>query len=78
LLKKLFSLFAKETPPTKPQTLKKKPARPIMESTHSEKDIRVPSEHSRKYVSRVAEMGKSGLLRYYELEGAGTRIIGAT
>jgi hypothetical protein len=33
LLKKLFSLFAKKTPPTKPQAPKKKPARPKVEST---------------------------------------------
>jgi pimeloyl-ACP methyl ester carboxylesterase len=40
---------------------------------HGEKDIRVPVEQSRKYVSRAIEIGKSNLVEYMELKGVGTR-----
>ncbi|MDF2717803.1 MAG: peptidase family protein [Paenibacillus sp.] len=40
---------------------------------HGETDIRVPCEHSRLFVAKAAEAGKSDLVRYYELPGVGTR-----
>lgn len=40
---------------------------------HGENDLRVPAEHSRNYVRRAAEIGKSNLVKYMELKGVGTR-----
>ncbi|MDF2649262.1 MAG: peptidase prolyl oligopeptidase active site domain protein [Paenibacillus sp.] len=40
---------------------------------HGETDIRVPSEHSRRFVDKAAETGKSALVRYRELPDVGTQ-----
>lgn len=40
---------------------------------HGETDKRVPVEQSRRYTAMAAEMGKSNLIKYMELEGVGTR-----
>ncbi|MBP1994286.1 alpha/beta hydrolase family protein [Paenibacillus eucommiae] len=40
---------------------------------HGESDIRVPSEHSRRFVAKAAEAGKSRLVRYRELPGVGAQ-----
>lgn len=38
---------------------------------HGEKDIRVPAEHSRRFVEEVYRRGKHALVSYFELPGAG-------
>jgi pimeloyl-ACP methyl ester carboxylesterase len=40
---------------------------------HGETDIRVPAEHTRLFAAKAEELGKSGLVRYLELPGVGTR-----
>ncbi|MDF2722865.1 MAG: family peptidase [Paenibacillus sp.] len=40
---------------------------------HGSTDIRVPADHSRLFVGKTAGLGKSGLVRYTELTGVGTR-----
>ena len=40
---------------------------------HGETDIRVPSEHARRFVAAAEAAGKGGLVTYHELEGVGTR-----
>jgi pimeloyl-ACP methyl ester carboxylesterase len=40
---------------------------------HGETDVRVPAWHSRAYVERMNQVGKSRLVQYDELPGVGTR-----
>lgn len=40
---------------------------------HGETDIRVPSEHARRFVAAAEAAGKGGLVAYHEIEGVGTR-----
>ena len=40
---------------------------------HGETDIRVPSEHSRRYAAEARRLGKGSLVTYHEFPGVGTR-----
>jgi len=40
---------------------------------HGETDIRVPSEHARRFVAAAEAAGKGNLVTYHELPGVGTR-----
>lgn len=40
---------------------------------HGDTDARVPSVHSRRFVTKAAEVGKNGLVRYRELPGVGAK-----
>ena len=41
--------------------------------THGETDERVPVEQARMYVEKAKELGKDGLIQYYELAGVGNQ-----
>lgn len=38
---------------------------------HGEFDIRVPISHAENYIKRAEELGKKGLITYYQMEGVG-------
>ena len=40
---------------------------------HGETDIRVPSEHARRYAEEARRLGKGALVTYHELKAVGTR-----
>lgn len=44
-----------------------------MHIIHGETDVRVPSEHSRRYVEAARRLGRGDLVQYWEIPGVGTR-----